>query len=243
MIRGLGTTIACACLAGAMGVGLFFVKHEVKEQEARLAELNQEIQSNQEAIHVLKAEWSYLNDPARLRALSEKFLSMKVMGPAQIASLDTLPAAAPVAVARAPAPAVAAPVTMAAAKPLAPAAAAPVAVAAAKPLAPAPTPAPAAKPAQIPAKAPTAMAKASAPAKQDAKPAAVAAIKAPTATVAAARPALVPGADTTPRVAAAPVAAPQPGAPQTRTPGQPGRTVVVQSPALASTPLPPGEVR
>lgn len=240
MIRGLGTTIACACLAGAMGVGLFFVKHEVKEQEARLAELNQEIQSNQEAIHVLKAEWSYLNDPARLRALSEKFLSMKVMGPAQIASLDTLPAAAPVAVARASAPAVAAPMTVAAAKPLAPA---PMTMAAAKPLAPAPSPAPAAKPAQIPAKAPTAMAKASAPAKQDAKPAAVAAIKAPTATVAAARPALVPGADTTPRVAAAPVAAPQPGAPQTRTPGQPGRTVVVQSPALASTPLPPGEVR
>lgn len=221
MIRGLGTTIACACLAGAMGVGLFFVKHEVKEQEARLAELNQEIQSNQEAIHVLKAEWSYLNDPARLRALSEKFLSMKVMGPAQIASLDTLPAAAPVAVA----------------------AVKPVAVAAAKPLAPTPSPAPAAKPAQIPAKAPTAMAKASAPIKQDAKPAAVAAAKAPTATVAAARPALVPGADTTPRMAAAPVAAPQPGAPQTRTPGQPGRTVVVQSPALASTPLPPGEVR
>lgn len=228
MIRGLGTTIACACLAGAMGVGLFFVKHEVKEQEARLAELNQEIQSNQEAIHVLKAEWSYLNDPARLRALSEKFLSMKVMGPAQIASLDTLPSAVPaIAVARAPAPVAAAPVT----------------VAAAKPLAPAPSPAPAAKPAQIPAKAPTAMAKASAPIKQDAKPAAVAAAKAPTATVAAARPALVPGADTTPRVAAAPVAAPQPGAPQTRTPGQPGRTVVVQSPALASTPLPPGEVR
>lgn len=213
MIRGLGTTIACACLAGAMGVGLFFVKHEVKEQEARLAELNQEIQSNQEAIHVLKAEWSYLNDPARLRALSEKFLSMKVMGPAQIASLDTLPAAAN-AIARASAPA----------------------------------PAPAAKPAQIPAKAPTAVAplavaKASAPIKQDAKPAAVAAAKAPTATVAAARPALVPGADTTPRVAAAPVAAPQPGAPQTRTPGQPGRTVVVQSPALASTPSPPGDVR
>ena len=81
MIRGLPTTIVCACLAGAIGVGLYFIKHEVKEQEARLAELNEEIQSNQEAMHVLKAEWSYLNDPARLRALSEKHLAMKVMGP------------------------------------------------------------------------------------------------------------------------------------------------------------------
>lgn len=91
MIRGLSTTIVCACLAGVVGIGLFFVKHDVKEQEARLAELNQEIQANQEAIHVLKAEWSYLNDPTRLRGLSEKFLSMKVMGPSQIATLDSLP--------------------------------------------------------------------------------------------------------------------------------------------------------
>lgn len=91
MIRGLPTTILSAVLAGAVGIGLFFVKHEVKEQEARLSELNREIERNQEAIHVLKAEWSYLNDPARLRALSEKFLSMKVVGPAQIATLDNLP--------------------------------------------------------------------------------------------------------------------------------------------------------
>lgn len=91
MIRGLPTTILSAVLAGAVGIGLFFIKHEVKEQEARLSELNREIERNQEAIHVLKAEWSYLNDPARLRALSEKFLSMKVVGPAQIATLDSLP--------------------------------------------------------------------------------------------------------------------------------------------------------
>lgn len=95
MIRGLPTTILSTVLAGAVGIGLFFVKHEVKEQEARLSELNREIERNQEAIHVLKAEWSYLNDPARLRALSEKFLSMKVIGPAQVATMDSLPLAAP----------------------------------------------------------------------------------------------------------------------------------------------------
>lgn len=100
MIRGLPTTILSAVLAGGVGIGLFFIKHEVKEQEARLSELNQEIQRNQEVTHVLKAEWSYLNDPARLRALSEKFLSMKVMGPSQIATLNSLPIN-PVAVARA----------------------------------------------------------------------------------------------------------------------------------------------
>ncbi|MBF0325402.1 cell division protein FtsL [Magnetospirillum moscoviense] len=87
MIKGLGTSLLLAAIAGVLGVGLFFVKHEVRDQEARLAELNREIQRNQEEIHVLKAEWSYLNDPARLRQLSEKFLSMRVMAPSQITSL------------------------------------------------------------------------------------------------------------------------------------------------------------
>lgn len=90
-MRPLASTILWSLLAGGIGVGLFFIKHEVKEQEARLGELNQEIERNQEALHVLKAEWSFLNDPARLRALSERYLSMKVLGPTQVATLDNLP--------------------------------------------------------------------------------------------------------------------------------------------------------
>lgn len=90
-MRPIVGTIATVLLAGALGVGLFFIKHRVKEQEARLSELNREIQSGQEAIHVLKAEWSYLNDPARLRQLSEKYLDMKVMGPSQVTTLAALP--------------------------------------------------------------------------------------------------------------------------------------------------------
>ncbi len=90
MIRGLVGTLVSAALAGAVGVGLYFVKHEVRDQEARLAELNREILTNQEAIHVLKADWSYLNDPARLRLLSEKYLGMHVVGPGAVASFDSL---------------------------------------------------------------------------------------------------------------------------------------------------------
>lgn len=103
MMRGLVGTILSALAAGVVGIGLFFVKHEVKEQEARLAELNREIQANQEAIHVLKAEWSFLNDPARLKQLSEKYLDMKVMGPTQVTSLQALSPGAS-AVAAAPRP-------------------------------------------------------------------------------------------------------------------------------------------
>lgn len=107
MIRGLIGTILSTLAAGAVGIGLFFVKHEVKEQEARLAELNQEIRANQEAIHVLKAEWSFLNDPARLKQLSEKYLDMKVMAPTQVTTMQALRHDAPpphAAVAAAPKP-------------------------------------------------------------------------------------------------------------------------------------------
>ena len=91
MRRGLTGTILWTCLAGAVGVGLFSVKHEVKDQERHLTSLNTEIQRNQETIHVLRAEWSYLNDPIRLRTLSEKHLGMKPVTPTQVATLDTLP--------------------------------------------------------------------------------------------------------------------------------------------------------
>ena len=91
MIKGLAGTVLWTCVAGAVGIGLFFVKHEVKDLESRLGGLNRDIARNQEEMHVLKAEWSYLNDPARLRQLSERHLGMKPMAPNQIATLDTLP--------------------------------------------------------------------------------------------------------------------------------------------------------
>ena len=90
MTRGILGTILWACLAACIGVGLFYVKHEVKDQEHRLTELTAEIQRNQETIHVLRAEWSYLNDPARLRELSEKHLGMHPVMPAQVATLEAV---------------------------------------------------------------------------------------------------------------------------------------------------------
>ncbi|MBI3447179.1 MAG: energy transducer TonB [Magnetospirillum sp.] len=91
MRRSLTGTILWSLLAACVGIGLFVVKYEVKDLEARLNGLNAEIHRNQETIHVLRAEWSYLNDPIRLRALSEKHLGMRPMMPSQVATLDTLP--------------------------------------------------------------------------------------------------------------------------------------------------------
>ncbi|CAA7624681.1 Periplasmic protein TonB (modular protein) [Magnetospirillum sp. LM-5] len=188
MIKGLGTSLLLAAIAGVLGVGLFFVKHEVRDQEARLAELNREIQRNQEEIHVLKAEWSYLNDPARLRQLSEKFLSMRVMAPSQITSL-----------------------TPARKEPTATAALA------------APKPAPVQMGKSEPGKSEPGR---PAPKTDPVKPAAT---KPP--------PVMPPPPSV---LAASPVPAPQPPRPA---PQPPGRTIIIQSPALAQTPDGPGGLR
>ncbi|MFD2234621.1 cell division protein FtsL, partial [Phaeospirillum tilakii] len=90
MTRGfLGTTLWIG-LAACIGVGLFLIKHEVKLKEQRLDELNAQIRANQQSVHVLRAEWAYLNDPVRLRGLAEKYLGMHPVQPSQIASLDAV---------------------------------------------------------------------------------------------------------------------------------------------------------
>jgi hypothetical protein len=87
-------------MAVAIGVGLLLynVKHEVQGLEQLLVRTNRAIHATQERIHVLEAEWSLLNEPERLRALSSRHLDLVPMRPAQFvepAAIAALPAAAP----------------------------------------------------------------------------------------------------------------------------------------------------
>lgn len=89
MIR--GATLLWGVLVLAVGTGLFMLKHEVQELEDKLTRLNHEIRSDRAAVHVLEAEWSYLNDPARLRDLAERHLGLAPFAPAQVNTLAQLP--------------------------------------------------------------------------------------------------------------------------------------------------------
>lgn len=71
------STLLWSVLSIAVVIGLFVVKHRVQDLEDRLNALNAEILADRDATQVLEAEWSYLNQPARLEALSRKFLGMK----------------------------------------------------------------------------------------------------------------------------------------------------------------------
>lgn len=66
-----------AFLSLCMAVGLFQLKYKVADQERQLAQLSKDIYQTEEAIHILQAEWSYLNDPQRLQRLAKKHLRLE----------------------------------------------------------------------------------------------------------------------------------------------------------------------
>ena len=53
---------------------MFHINFEVEKLELRLHQVNRQIAREEEAAHVLEAEWSYLNRPQRLKELSSELL-------------------------------------------------------------------------------------------------------------------------------------------------------------------------
>jgi len=83
--------VATAFLFSLLSVGLVAVKSRVQEMETRLATLQSDIKEDRTAIRVLKAEWSHLNDPARLKRLAQTYLHLSPVTTGQIASISALP--------------------------------------------------------------------------------------------------------------------------------------------------------
>jgi hypothetical protein len=84
-------TVFWISLAGAVGFGLYHLKHEVQALEDQLFRVNRSILAEEEAIHVLHAEWSYVNQPSRLQALVARHLGLQPTKPTQIGKIATLP--------------------------------------------------------------------------------------------------------------------------------------------------------
>lgn len=85
------TPIVLIALAALAGAALFNVAFDVSAQQERLAALNNEIRTEREAIHVLKAEWTHLNQPERLANLSIRYLDMELVTVASVIDLDAVP--------------------------------------------------------------------------------------------------------------------------------------------------------
>lgn len=78
-------------LVVGLGFGLFQLKYQVQGLEQKLTRINRDILQNEEAIHVLKAEWSYLNKLDRIEAEARKHLDLQPFTGKQYGSIDDLP--------------------------------------------------------------------------------------------------------------------------------------------------------
>jgi hypothetical protein len=90
-MKGKSTILWLGLIAVAGGV-LFETSYDVQSLEEKLEATTHKITIEQEAIQILKAEWSYLNDPTRLESLARTHLPGLVPAEArQFAALDTVP--------------------------------------------------------------------------------------------------------------------------------------------------------
>lgn len=87
------TTVATLLAAAVLSVVLFSVKYRVLALEAELTDVHRAIVAEKRAIHVLRAEWSLLNDPERLRRLATNHLGLGPVAPSQLTNLDSMAAA------------------------------------------------------------------------------------------------------------------------------------------------------
>ncbi len=77
---------------GALGfVGLYMVKYRVQALKVEVAATETQLREEKKNLHVLTAEWTYLNRPERLRVLAAKYLDIKPVRGTQLADFATLP--------------------------------------------------------------------------------------------------------------------------------------------------------
>ncbi len=91
------TKSAAICLWTALTVltavifATFIMKNRVQDLEKELAQINHNINEDIKTIHILKAEWSHLNNPDRLRSLAQKHIDLKPVKAEQIINYAALP--------------------------------------------------------------------------------------------------------------------------------------------------------
>jgi len=93
ILRVVNLLVVGALLLAAAYV--YRIKFEATVQAERLAKLRDEVRLERDKIAALRAEWSELDEPARVQALAQRFLKLSPIVPAQYDSLAHLPAVPP----------------------------------------------------------------------------------------------------------------------------------------------------
>lgn len=82
-------------LSIAASLALYHTSDRTREFEHQLRNIDAAIDAEHESIHVLKAEWVYLANPARVEAETKKHLALKPTAPKQVIGLGAIGDALP----------------------------------------------------------------------------------------------------------------------------------------------------
>ena len=88
------TKTAVIVLWGTFCIVIFgscILKNQVQELERELSQINSNIVSDTKNIQVLKAQWSQLNNPARLKKLASEHIMLNNVKAEQIINYSALP--------------------------------------------------------------------------------------------------------------------------------------------------------
>jgi cell division protein FtsL len=88
--------INMVCIA-VLAIGVYLVKYSVQDVQRNVGTLKSQLASEKESLHLLNAEWSYLNRPDRLRELADRHLDLMPIDSRQIEQVAVLPVKATLA--------------------------------------------------------------------------------------------------------------------------------------------------
>ena len=87
-------TLAALLALGVVSIGLYLLENETERLQRQLAGLDRELLQEQKTLQVLKAEWSYLNQPERLQELTVRYIDrvgLRPLAPEQTVRFSELP--------------------------------------------------------------------------------------------------------------------------------------------------------
>ena len=88
MLRFINTCLVLALVA--LAYVIYEGKYEARALDEAIGGLRKDIETERDAVSVLRAEWSLLNRPERIERLAEKHLKLGPARPEQLVTLDTV---------------------------------------------------------------------------------------------------------------------------------------------------------
>lgn len=85
------STLLWLLLAAFCGYSLFYTSQRAHDSHEKLSRISQDVLKEEESLRVLHAEWSYLNQPARLEKLSKEHLKLIPLKGRQFIRIEDIP--------------------------------------------------------------------------------------------------------------------------------------------------------